>query len=107
MEEEEKEQEEDEEEEEEEQEQEQEEQEEQEEEFKTTSFQIPTYSLVVIFPSNVEHTISATGHASLMSEFCNFCNTTYSVLLTESFSLQFEFTGRHYETHKHSAKKPC
>jgi hypothetical protein len=29
------------------------------EESKTASFQIPTYSLVIIFPSNVEHTISA------------------------------------------------
>jgi coenzyme F420-reducing hydrogenase beta subunit len=44
------------------------------EKSKTASFQIPTYSLVIIFQSNVEHTISANEHASFMSEFCKFCN---------------------------------
>jgi len=30
----------------------------------TASFQIPTYSPVIFFPSNVEHTFFATEHAS-------------------------------------------
>jgi hypothetical protein len=55
------------------------EEEEEIEESNTTSFQIPTYSFVTIFPSLVEHTISANEHALLMSELCNFCSITYSV----------------------------
>lgn len=41
---------------------------------KTASFEIPAYSLVIIFPSNVGHTMSATEYVTLMSELCGLCN---------------------------------
>jgi hypothetical protein len=40
-----------------------EEEEKEEEESKAAFFQIPTYSLVIIFPSKVQYQISATEHA--------------------------------------------
>jgi hypothetical protein len=58
--------------------------EEEEEESKTAFFQIPTYSLVIIFPSLQLN----------MSERCNLWNINLlSHLLNANFTVQLEFPG--------------